>query len=190
MGAFVANFHIRGEDSEAVRQTLLEIGVSEVRVENPRNGWVSIFERRASDQDEKWIARLAGELSGRLRTVCVAFLVHDSDIARYWLIDHGQLLDEYNSAPDYFSEVSPAEKQRFEGRANVFLRYCQPGVTASEIEAVLRAEETFAEDIITNLAEFLGIDPGYARGDYGGVAMTIRVAGVEVLRNPGGARRG
>ena len=167
MGAFVANFHVRGADVEAARQTLRDIGASEVRVESPCNGWVSVYERRASDQDETWIAHLAGDLSGRLRTVCVAFLVHDSDIARYWLMDQGELLDEYNSAPDYFCEVSPAEKRRLQGRANVFLRYCRPGVTAAEIEAVLRADETFAEDIITKLAELLGIDPGNALGDYG-----------------------
>ena len=166
MGAFVANFHVLGADSGAVRQTVAAIGAGQFRVASPVKGWVSLYEQRASTQDEDWIARLAGEMSSRLRTVCVAFLVHDSDIARYWLIDQGQLLDEFNSIPDYFDEVSSAERRRVRGRADVFLRYCQPGVTRQDIERVLRAEVMFAEDTITRLAAFLGIDPERALGDF------------------------
>jgi hypothetical protein len=133
----------------------------------PARGWISIYEQRASTQDEDWIAHLAGELSSRLATVCVAFLVHDSDIARYWLSDQGRMLDEYNSIPDYFDSVSASERRRVRGRADVFLRYCREGVTRQDIETVLRADVTFAEDTITQLADFLGIDPGWALGDFG-----------------------
>src|SRR5262245_8979924 len=106
MGAFIANLHVRSEDDEAVRRAMSDIGVRQFRLAAPRQGWTSIFEERASTQDEDWIASLAEQLSSRLRTACVAFLVHDSDIARYWLSDQGKLLDEYNSIPDYFDEVS------------------------------------------------------------------------------------
>jgi hypothetical protein len=167
MGAFIANFHVRSEDVELVRQTLTEIGAKQVRLLPPAAGWVSIYEQRASQQEEPWIVRLAGELSSRLKTVCVAFLVHDSDIACYWLSDQGELLDEYNSSPDYFEEVSAAEQRRVRGQPKIFLRYCRPGVTSEQIESVLRAEVVFAEDTIRQLAEFLGIDPNRAQGDFG-----------------------
>src|SRR5262245_17670340 len=101
MGAFIANFHVRSEDDEVVRQSISELGANQVRLEAPSKGWVSIYEHRASTQDEEWIARVTTELSSRLRTVSVAFLVHDSDIARYWLSDRGEPLDEFNSMPDY-----------------------------------------------------------------------------------------
>src|SRR3954452_15875123 len=104
MGAFIANFHVRSEASDAVRQAVADIGASQFRVSDPRRGWVSVYDQRASTQDDAWIKRLAHELSSRLRTACVAFLVHDSDIACYWLNDQGQLLDEYNSIPDYFDD--------------------------------------------------------------------------------------
>jgi hypothetical protein len=166
MGAFIANLHVRSEDEEGVRRTMADIGASSFHVAAPGKGWISIYEQRASTQDEDWIADLAGQLSSRLHTVCVGFLVHDSDIARYWLSDQGKLLDEYNSIPDYFDEVSAAIRERVQGRPDIFLRYCQPGVTREQIEAVLRADVVFADDTITQLAGFLGIDPGRALGDF------------------------
>jgi hypothetical protein len=166
MGAFFVNFHLRSENDAAVRQAVAEIGARRIRVGSPSDGWASIYEERASSQEEDWIARFTQELSFRLGTACVAFMVHDSDIARYWLSDRGQLLDEYNSTPDYFEEVSAAEKQRVQGRPEVFLRYCRPGVTGREIETVLRAEVVFAEDTIQQLAGFLGIGPDRALDDF------------------------
>jgi hypothetical protein len=166
MGAFVVNFHVRGDARDTVERTVAAIGVTRCRVSEPRKGWVSIYEQRASSQDDAWIRQLGMELSSRLRTACVAFLVHDSDIACYWLSDQGQLLDEYNSSPDYFDAVSAAERQRVRGQADVFLRYCQPYVTREQIETVLRAEVVFAEDTIQQLAEFLGIDPERALQDF------------------------
>jgi hypothetical protein len=166
MGAFIANFHVRFEDSDAVRKTVSAIGLAQFRVASAAKGWVSLYEQRASTQDEDWIVRLASEISSRLRTVCVAFLVHDSDIARYWLSEQGQLLDEYCSIPDYFEAVSAAERRRVRGRADVFLRFCQPSVTCQDIERVLRTDVTFAEDTITRLAGFLGIDPERVLGDF------------------------
>src|SRR5262249_45443151 len=77
-----------------------------------------------------------------------------------------QLLDQYNSDPDYFEAASPAEKRRVRGRADVFLRYCQPHVTVDQVEAVLRADPTFADETVSQLAEFLGIDPEHALTDY------------------------
>jgi len=167
MGAFIANFHVRSQAGDTVHDACAAIGATQFRASDARSGWVSIYEQRASGQDEAWIEQFSRELSARLKGPCVAFLVHDSDIARYWLNDQGQLLDEYNSIPDYFDQASDEEKRRLKGRAEVFLRYCQPGVTAQEVEAVLRTETTFAEDTIMKLAEFLGIEPERVLGDFG-----------------------
>jgi hypothetical protein len=166
MGAFVANLHVRTDQRDAIRQNLTQLGVSDYRLTAPQRGWISIYERQASTQDEAWIEHLARELSSRLKSPCVAFLVHDSDIARYWLCDNGQLLDEYNSIPDYFDQASAAERQRLRGQSDVFLRYCQPTVTRSQVEQVLRTDVTFAEDTVRQLAEFLGIEPDRTLEDF------------------------
>jgi hypothetical protein len=166
MGAFVANFHVRNGLINAVRDTLTQIGAKRVRLAGAHNGWVTVYEEQASNQDDAWIEKLAKELSARLDTACVAFMVHDSDIALYWLCENGQLLDQYNSAPDYFEPVSRAEKRRVSGRSDIFLRFCRPDVTLDQVEAVLRAQVTFAEDTVAQLADFLGIDPEHALADY------------------------
>src|SRR5262245_44655728 len=136
MGAFAVNLHARIDDTAAVRSCVTDIGATDYYVSKPLRGWVSVYERRLSEQDETWIKQFAGELSGRLGTACVAFLIHDSDIACYWLYDRGRLLDEYNSAPGYFEEASSDEQERVRGKADVFARYCSPGVTTDQIESV------------------------------------------------------
>lgn len=166
MGAFVTNFHVRTGDVDAVHEALEQFGADRIRVLDPKQGWVTVYEEEASEQNEIRITQLAESLSSQLSTACIAFMVHDSDIACYWINDSGKLLDHYNSCPDYFDDVSPAEKRRVQGKADVFLRYCRQGVTRDHVEAALRKDVTFAEDIITQLAGFLGIDEDRAMQDY------------------------
>jgi hypothetical protein len=166
MGAFVTNFHVRNSSRDAVDEALSQAGAEEFRITDSKQNWVSFYEEQAS-QDENRIKQLAEELSSQLGAACVAFMVHDSDIACYWLYDQGNMLDQYNSIPDYFDDdISAAEKRKVQGKADVFMRYCQKGVTRKQIEEVLRSDVTFAEDIISKLAEFLGIDPDRALQDY------------------------
>lgn len=174
MGSFFVNFHVRSKDDDAVREAASVSGAVQFHVAPPRRGWVSVYEQRASTQDDKAIVRLATELSSRLQTACIAFLVHDSDIACYWLMDRGEMRDEYNSDPGYFEQpITAAEQERVDaesehvrGKPEVFLEYCQPGVTRDEVEAALRSEDVFAEDIIQQLAGFLGIGPERALRDF------------------------
>jgi hypothetical protein len=166
MGAFAVNLHVRLADAAAVRRQLEACGAAEFRVTEPLRGWVSVYERCISDQDEARIKDLAAKLSGGLEAACVAFLLHDSDIACYWLYNDGQLLDEFNSAPDYFEAVSAEERRRVQGRADVYARFCQPGVTVDQIESVLRTKVLFADDTVSQLAEFLGVGPERALSDF------------------------
>ncbi len=166
MGSFAVSLHVRSDDRDAVNRQVAACSAGEFRVSNPAHGWITVCESRASDQDEDWVEQLNGELSAGLGVACVAFLLHDSDIARYWLHDRGQLLDLYHSVPDYFEPVSSAERKRLRGRPDVLVRYCRPGVTPSQINSVLRADVTFADDTIVQLAQFLGIDPDRSLEDF------------------------
>ena len=148
-GAFVVNFNVRNSDRQAVSEALSKIGTGPFHVTDSRQNWVTVYEEHASEQNEVWIEQLAEKLSSCLKTTCVAFMVHDSDIACYWICENGKQLDQYNSCPDYFEDVSPAEKRRLKGQADVFLRYCRQGVTRAQVEEALRSDVTFAEDIIS-----------------------------------------
>src|SRR5436853_7740909 len=90
-------------------------------------------------------------------------MVHDSDIACYWLFDKGQLLDEYNSCPDYFGggEEGPSG-----GKTDILIRYCRDDVRREDLDGILQDDPTFAESIVEQLADALGIDPGRALSDF------------------------
>jgi hypothetical protein len=174
MGVFFANFHVRSDEAARVAAAVTASGATKFRVLPSQRGWVAVYEDRASSQDDQWIRQLANDLSARLQTACVAFLVHDSDIACYWLTDRGELLDEYNSCPEYFEppttdadrQRAEADRTRLQGDVEVFFRYCRPGLDKEKIDKVLRSETLFAEDVIAQLADFLGIEARRAMADY------------------------
>jgi hypothetical protein len=96
----------------------------------------------------------------------LAFLVHDSSIACYWLYRCGELADEFNSAPDYFSEsVNEQRREQVRGNVDVLLPLCITGTTRQELDEVLHPPDgppTFAEEIVYDLARLLGIDDARA----------------------------
>ncbi|HWI66661.1 MAG TPA: hypothetical protein VNT75_33020 [Symbiobacteriaceae bacterium] len=74
-----------------------------------RNGWVGVHDSKMQGQGEALCADVARQLSGRLNTTAVTFLIHDGDFLCYWLARNGELLDEYNSMPGYFDEGPSGE---------------------------------------------------------------------------------
>jgi len=158
MGAFCVNVHIRTDNQKALVRELQMLPIGGCWV-MPANGkWAAICEERASSQDSEWICDLSGKLSERLQTSAIAFLIHDSDIFCYWLFDRGELLDEFNSCPDYFEAIDDAERQRSQGRPEILLRFCPPGRKQQDLEHVLREKPVFAEEQAAALAELFGID--------------------------------
>ena len=167
MGLFCVNLHFRSTDEKALSAALENRRIDRFRIGPAKNGWTSLFEERASQQDDERIRELAGGLSSDLRTAAIAFLVHDSDVACYWLYENGRLLDEYNSCPDYFDADSDDESPKsVGGRPDVLVRFCRPGVQQDQLAAILSEEATFAEDVIGRLAAVLGIDRARALANY------------------------
>jgi len=116
----------------------------------PRDGWVAVYEESTSWQDHEAICRIGQTLSERLDTHLVAFLVHDSDVLRYWLYERGELLDGYTSHPDYFGQhVDESAREQCQGRPGVLARYCLRGTTEDAIREVLQGDVrsgVFADD--------------------------------------------
>jgi hypothetical protein len=174
MGLFCVNFHLRMTDDRALSEALNRRGIRRYRVVPAKSGWTSLYEEQASEQDEGRIRELAGGLSEHLRVPAIAFMVHDSDVACYWLFDNGQLRDEYNSDPGYFDGDADERPGPSGGRPDVLLPYCRPGVRQDELAAMLSEQTvratTFADDVIRRLAGALGIDRKRAIADYRDVA--------------------
>jgi hypothetical protein len=182
MGLFCVNFHFRTTDDRTLSEALSRRGITRYRVVPAKSGWTSLYEQQASEQDDRRIRDLGSGLSEDLHVAAIAFLVHDSDIACYWLFDKGQLLDEYNSDPDYFAD-SDGPPSPSGGRPDVLVRYCRPGVRQDELATILAKETvqatTFAEHLIERLAKALGIDRNRAIADYRDAASDAGPGGMD-----------
>jgi hypothetical protein len=162
MGASFTNYQVRTKSNSAVQKALLGLIRSRAYVSPEKAGWVTVYDESSDEQDEATLGRIATELSKALDTVVLAFLVHDSDIAAYWLYQKGVLADEFNSAPDYFDEnISTEARARVRGNPDALLPLCVPGTTRADVEAILHPTDglpLMAEGILTDLAPLLGID--------------------------------
>ena len=54
MGLFCVNVHFRTTDDRALAAVLRRRGVAQYRIVPPKNGWTSLYEQRASEQDDDW----------------------------------------------------------------------------------------------------------------------------------------
>ena len=166
MGAFLTNYHIRTDDLDAARDAVNALAPnSRAYLSPPKNGWVTLYDEHSDNQDDAVLRRVAMGLSRRLATHVIAFLVHDSDILMYFAYGRGQLLDEFNSAPDYFGEdVDDETRARVRGDAAALLPLCPAGTTLEQVEAVLHpaVPDVFVERTLEDLAIVLGIDPSRA----------------------------
>lgn len=161
MGAFFTNYHVRTDSSSAVRQALLGLVRARAYVSPPKNGWITIYDEASDEQDSAILKRMAGGISKALGTAVLALLVHDSDIAAYWLYQNGTLVDEFDSNPDYYKRVKDAERARLRGNPDALLPLCAPGTTLAQIDSILHDPDgppIIAEQIFTELAPLLGID--------------------------------
>jgi hypothetical protein len=155
MGAFFDSIHIRTKNSAAVRAALQEaakLARCNFQVGPPVAGWISVFPGEIGDEPvSAVIARLLPE-------AILHLMVHDDDFFTYHFYRGGQLIDRYNSCPDYFDEVTETEKQECRGRPEL-LRDLLPDPNAFAKLKTLLAEDkfTFESERMTRFAELFGI---------------------------------
>jgi hypothetical protein len=160
MGAFYVNYTIRGADQEAVKDVLAGRKAFVLPIQN---GCIVVSDKTSDDQDQDEIARLATQLSATLRSTVLAVLNHDDDILWFQLYEGGDLVDEYDSAPDYFDfsardEIAPPKGGDAKKLCAAF--HCQE---VSTIEDVLRKDYVFATERHKDLINLLHLSP-YAVG--------------------------
>ncbi len=165
MGNFYTNYTLRGPGQQAVAAALA--GRSAI-VTPAKDGCVVVFDEASDEQNGEIIAELARRLSGELKCPLLAVLNHDDDILWYQLYLGGELVDEYDSSPNYFSapgeNISPPAGGDAQKLCVVF------AVDAvAKVEGILR-KSAFADDGYTfeverhaDLAGALGI-PSFGVG--------------------------
>ena len=132
----------------AALEALLTTGLAWVSAGT--QGWVSVYPESTEKQDTREMESLAAALSASLVAPVLGVLVHDSDVLRLWCYSQGALVDEYDSAPDYFAKARKADHERLRGRPEIIARLGPPG---TRVEAITEALAPQAEAAATDPAQ-------------------------------------
>ncbi|PWU22537.1 MAG: hypothetical protein C5B48_09975 [Candidatus Rokuibacteriota bacterium] len=131
----------------------------------PRAGWIGVYDD-VCDRDPELLGRLARELSDRMGAVCVQLGVEREDVVRMVVFEHGRIVDEYLSVPEYYGPLPPGDVVGLEANPTVVAR-----LTGADPDAVRRIARTAASrddlppprEILLALAQAMGI----AGAEYG-----------------------
>jgi hypothetical protein len=164
MGAFYGSIHLRTHDREAVRRILEEVSSKEgckFWLSPVIGGWISAYPEN-SGQDGRISKAIAKHFPGEmLHTV-----VHDDDAFIYLFYCTGKLVDEFNSRPDYFGEVSDKEKKRVRGNPKAFQSLLPEESDRQKLAALLESDEAFAGDLLQRFAELLNLSNALSSYEY------------------------
>lgn len=103
--------------------------------------FLTVWDEEAESQDLRVLSAVARRLSRELSCPAWAVLNHDDDVLIYLLFSAGDMLDEYNSCPEYFEGSGLQPKG---GNAAVLARTFGVESATESVELILRAEEGYA----------------------------------------------
>jgi hypothetical protein len=75
-------------------------------------------------------------LSRQLQKPVFSFHIHDGDLWMYLLYDKGTLIDQFNPVPDYWQELSDAERRSWQGKPSEVVKRV-PGLKPADISNYL-----------------------------------------------------
>jgi|688.fasta_scaffold142541_2 DNA-binding protein YbaB len=133
MGNFYSNITLSTDDRDRVINFLIQ--QKRHTFVYPIDKFICVFPKNDAAMFE-----MALKLSDECKCAAFAVMIHDDDVLVYKLFDSGNLLDEYNSSPGYFSGIDQASAG---GDAQ---KLCQTYSVPSErdaIEEILRKKYTF-----------------------------------------------
>jgi WD40 repeat protein len=158
MGAFYGSVQVRTGDREAVRSALEGLASKDRRflLGPVLNGWVGVYPNGAG-QD----FGVAQELASRLGSEILAIVVHDDDVFAYEYFRNAKRLDQYNSVPDYFGDVSAHEKAELAGRPEMLAHLASDRARfealATRIATQADDREFFVSDLLEEFAAVFDI---------------------------------
>jgi hypothetical protein len=169
MGTFYTNFSVKTEDQQKVASVLHQHG-RKAYVGPPSSGTILVVEEVCDSQDENEILGVGAILSAETGCPVLSILNHDDSILCYWLFLNGEVVDQYNSTPDYFNFI-PAGIDIMEAMQNYQPAPPEGGDakllcdsfgcphSASDVETILRKPSTayvFAMERHQDLVNALG----------------------------------
>lgn len=156
MGAFISSAQVFTGDAATTRQAVIAALQAGASGEDPvavgptrPEPWIALYPVVGEEPD------LARTLSAACACTCVSVTVHDSDLLRLELLVRGETRDVFNSVPEEFPEPDGGG----EGSPAKWAPVLAPGRTPFELAGVWGGEEIFAEDLLVQVAEVLGMHP-------------------------------
>ncbi len=163
MGSFYVSFAVRDREPAAVANSL-RAARREALVTARVKGITFFYDRAADQQREEDVVSVARTVSQDLRAHVLAVLNHDDDVLVYCLFANGELLDEYNSCPDYFMDGDDAPTG---GNAVQLCAAFEVPAKVAEVERALHhTHYVFEHERHAALAELLGLPREYADKSY------------------------
>jgi GNAT superfamily N-acetyltransferase len=163
-GGNIGSVHLQSDDQSSVERAVARFvpRVSASRatvVSAPRNGWISVYDEVA-DRDPDELRQLGRELSNVIGTVVIAIGVEQEQIVRYLAFDHGRVVDEYLSVPDFHGPIAPGDAVGMRANPTVMARLtgADPGAVRSVARtAASPTELPPARQHAAQIAEVLGL---------------------------------
>jgi len=157
----VGALHVQTDDVEAVERVVNEYLP---RVRRGASGqvtgggtWTIV---RIDPFDVDALRKLGTELSYRF-AVTIALTLEEGTVVRWIIHDHGRMVDEYLSVPEYYGTLPPGDALALRANPTVVSRLT--GAEAGRVRATARTGERPndlppAEELYAQLAELLGLE--------------------------------
>jgi ribosomal protein S18 acetylase RimI-like enzyme len=126
----------------------------------PRNGWIAVYDD-VCDRDPAMLRRLASELSDRMGAVVLALGIENEQVARLVLFEHGRVVDEYLSVPEFHGPLPPGDVVALAANPRVIARLT--GADPARVRAAARTAATPADlpparELLGELAAAMGVE--------------------------------
>jgi ribosomal protein S18 acetylase RimI-like enzyme len=125
----------------------------------PRSGWIAVYDD-VCDRNPDMLRRLAKELADRMGAVVLLLGVERDELVRMILFEHGRIVDEYLSVPEFYGPLPPGDVVALAANPRVVSR-----LTGADPEAVRKIAITApspavlapARELLSELARAMGI---------------------------------
>jgi ribosomal protein S18 acetylase RimI-like enzyme len=159
------SIHVQTDDLNAVEQAVRQFvprlpGNSRGSLLTPpRNGWIAVYDD-VCDRNPDMLRRLAKELGDRMGAVVLLLGVERDELVRMILFEHGRIVDEYLSVPEFYGPLPPGDVVALAANPRVVSR-----LTGADPEAVRQIAITApspavlapARELLSELARAIGV---------------------------------
>ena len=126
----------------------------------PRHGWIAVYDD-VCDRNPDMLRRLAKEIADRMGAVVLLLGVERDELVRMILFEHGRIVDEYLSVPEFYGPLPPGDVVGLAANPRVVSR-----LTGADPAAVRRIAVTAsspadlapARELLSELARAMGLE--------------------------------